>query len=93
MGREQFTSEQLAVVDALVNAHAEAARDLARVTSRLNEATHTNDVEGFEAAKSATQLARLKCEALMLAVEMARKVFSKPRAGVASEPVADLSSP
>ena len=81
MGRDQFTREQLMVIDALVRAHSEAARELAHVTGGMKDAMIAKDSQDFEAARSAVQLARTRCEALHLAIEIARKTFQNAGGG------------
>lgn len=72
---EQLTTEQLRVLDSLINAHAEAARELGRCTSALAKAREADDRAAFEAAQAECAKAKRRCEALHLAIHEARKVF------------------
>ena len=79
--RRQFTAEQLSVVDALVTAHAEAARELARLTKPIEEARRAGDRDAFQAADAVHQEAHERCKALRLAIEITRTTFLKANKG------------
>ena len=75
--RRPFTREQLLVINALRNAHAEAARELARLTDPLQRTLGEGKQEAWREAEKARRLAHNRCEALHLAVTVARETFLK----------------
>lgn len=65
------------VIEALINAHAEAARELARLMDPVRDAAIAGNHKAFETAEAVHKQAYLRCEALKLALEIARATFLK----------------
>jgi hypothetical protein len=73
--RQQFTTEQLQVIDALIKAHAEAAREMARLMQPLRDAVRSRDPKAFKAAEATHKRSHERCKAARLALEIAREAF------------------
>ncbi len=73
----EFTSEQLRVIDALINAYAEVARELSRLMKTFQEAREAGERARFEVAKATHRAAHERCKALKLATELARAIFQR----------------
>jgi hypothetical protein len=75
--RRLFTPEQLMVIDALIHAHAEAAREMARLMKPIQEARIAGDSIAFKRADAVHERAHEKCKALKLTREFAEQTFLK----------------
>lgn len=80
MKREEFTREELIVLDTLVNSHAETARKLGHQVDAAIKAQKANDFAAFNAAKAAIAETRSKCGALKLALDTAAEAFLRKKA-------------
>ena len=79
--RQRFTREQLMVIDALINAHAEATRELAYLTKPMRDAAIACNRSHFIAAEEAHKCGHKRCEVLRVAIETAREIFLKQSNG------------
>ena len=72
-----LTTEEIAVIDALTNAHASAVLELAKLTSHLQDTMHASDHVGFAEVKAELRRLGARCQALKLAIDLARETFNK----------------
>lgn len=73
----QLTKEQLIVVDALINAHAEAAREGALCADELRNAREAGDELAFRQVLEKCRGLTAKHAALKLAIQVALETFEK----------------